>query len=56
MSSGMGIDDINRQPLAGHWANRNDLENRSRSEGNLKKGLGGTRHGAYVQATGAWRW
>jgi len=37
------------------YVTESDLEERSRKDGNLGKGLGGTRHGAYVQAIAARR-
>jgi hypothetical protein len=51
----MGFDDIRPMRVCGCLGHESDLEERSRRDGNLRKGLGGTRHGAYVQAIAARR-
>jgi hypothetical protein len=51
----MGFDDIYAVRVCGCLRHESDLEERSRRDGNLRKGLGGTRHGAYVQAITARR-
>jgi len=53
--SGMGFDDIHPVRGCGCLRHESDLEEHSRRDGNLRKGLGGTRHGAYVQAIAARR-
>jgi hypothetical protein len=49
----MGFDDIHPARVCGCLRHESDLEERGRTDGNLSKGLGGTRHGAFVQATDA---
>jgi hypothetical protein len=56
MSRYMDFDDYYPRRTPGHLPNQSDLENAASAPGNFEKGIGGTRHGSYVQATGAWRW
>jgi hypothetical protein len=52
----MEFDDIYQPSKPGHSRNESDLAHAARKYGNLNQGIGGTRHGADVQAFGTWRW
>jgi len=51
----MGFDDIYRLSASQHLHHQSDLEEQRYKQRNLRKGLGGNRHGAYVQAIAARR-
>ena len=52
---GMGFNDFPRLALPRDCGHSNDLECSAATLGNLGS-QEGNRYGAYVQATGAWRW